>query len=82
MSNSTTIITDITTVIANGPQGNTSALAIAASGKIMDYKGNCNLILLKAKEMKYLLTMIVADTDSNQDATNLGLLNGILSDLS
>lgn len=80
MANSTHIITDITTVITNGPNAATQALANVASGQIMDYEGNCNLILLKAQEMQVLLTAIIGDTDAS-DATNLGLLNGILNDL-
>lgn len=76
MPASTHVITDITSVITNGPNGATQALANAPSGYIMDYQGNCNLLLTKMQEVSILLAEIVADTDST-DATNLTLLNNI-----
>ena len=80
MANSTQIITDLTTVISNGPNAATQALAITASGQIMDYSGNVQLLLLKAQEMKQLIAAVIADTDAS-DATNLGLLQGVQNDL-
>jgi hypothetical protein len=80
MTNSTQIITDLTSVITNGPNAATSALANVASGAIMDYAGNVNLLLLKAQEMQVLITAVIADTDAS-DTTNLNLLNGVKNDL-
>lgn len=82
MANSTTIITDITSVITNGAKGNTPAQSIAPSGYIMDYPGNVNLCLTKFKEIKALMKLILANTDQTQDSTNYTLLNNIYSDLS
>ncbi len=76
MPASTHVIADITTVITNGPNAATQALANVASGVIMDYNGNTNLLLLKMQEISILLAAIVGDTDAS-DGTNLTLLNNI-----
>ena len=80
MANSTHIITDLTTVITNGPNAATQALANTASGVLMDYSGNVNLLLLKAQEMAQLIAAVIGDTDAS-DAANLALLQGVQSDL-
>ena len=81
MAFSQQILTDITSVINNGPQGNTPALAIAASGYIMDYPGMTKSIKLHFQEAKRQLQLVIDDTDTNQDSTNLTLLQNILNDL-
>jgi len=73
------IITQINTVISNGPTAATTTKANAAAGKIMDYPGNCKLVLLKLQECKNLVTDIVADTDAADPS--LTTLNAILTDL-
>lgn len=73
------IITNINTVISNGPTAATTVKANAAAGKIMDYPGNCKLVLLKLQECKNLVTDLVADTDASDPS--LTTLNSILSDL-
>jgi hypothetical protein len=85
MAKSTNFINDLTTAITNGPQGTTLANAIAAAGPIMDYKGNCQLALLKMKGASNLLggdTFIKGSlkqvTDAG-DTTNLGLINGLIA---
>jgi hypothetical protein len=80
MTNSTTMITDITTVITNGPNSATQALTNAASGVLMDYNGNLNLALTKLQELQQLLVAIIGDTAAS-DGTNLALLNGIQNNL-
>ncbi len=64
MSNSTAIITDLTTVAAAAPSAASKAAAIAAAGPIGDLVGNINVALLKAQELKLLLTAIKASSDS------------------
>lgn len=82
---SSNMIGDIGTVITNGPSSSASnttlANAIAAAGPIMDYKGNCNLLLLNLKAAKNQLGRLIAVTDST-DSTNLTYLKGVLSCLS
>ena len=78
MAASNILIANMTTVITNGPSTTTIANAIAPAGYIMDYVGNCNLVLTKFKEAVRLLTSIVSDTDAT-DSTNLGLLNGLIA---
>lgn len=80
MANSTQMITDISTVITNGPNAATQALANVASGEIMDYPGNLNVALLKMQELQQLLTAIIGDTDAS-DAANLALLTKINNNL-
>jgi hypothetical protein len=55
MAASTTIITDLTTADTTGPSATTLANSNSAAGPIMDVRGNINLALLKAKELKELL---------------------------
>lgn len=81
MANSTTIITDLGTVITNGPSASTSAAAISASGNIQDYQGNVKLLQLKAQEMAVLIKAVLAVTDVATDGTNRTLLLNIQSDL-
>jgi hypothetical protein len=72
---STQVITDITTVISTGPSNATTALAIVASGIIMDYPGNCKLLKLKFQEARNLVNKILTDTDAND--ASLGTLQSI-----
>ena len=80
MANSTHMITDVTTVITNGPNTATQNLANVSSGQIMDYPGNVNLCLTKLQELNLLLAAIIGDTDAS-DATNLALLQGVFNNL-
>ena len=73
---STTLITDIGTVLTNGPSSVTQVNSIAAAGRIMDYIGNCHLCRLKLRESAALLTLVIGDTAAG-DTTNLNLLTGI-----
>ena len=81
MANSTTIITDLGTVITNGPSSVTTANAIAAAGPIQDYLGNVKLLQLKAQEMAVLIVSVLAVTDAGTDSTNRNLLLGVQNDL-
>lgn len=81
MAPSTQLITDIGTVISNGPSTATQAASIAAAGPIQDYIGNTKQMLLKLQEAKQLAVLIISDTDAASDATNLGLLQGITGSL-
>ena len=78
---STALITNTKSVISNGPNAATKALAIAQGGPIMDYAGNCNLLLTKLQECEVLIGKIIQDTDAT-DATNLGLLQNVQASLS
>ena len=81
MANSTTIITDLGTVVTNGPSSVTAANANAAAGPIMDYLGNVKLLQLKAQEMAVLIVSVLAVTDAGTDSTNRNLLLAIQSDM-
>jgi len=74
MANSSAIITDLGTVITNGPSASTTAAAISASGNIQDYPGNCKLLQLKAQEMAVLMARVVAVTDPGTDSANYAKL--------
>lgn len=79
------IITNINTVIANGPSAATQAnankgnLGSASGSYIMDYQALCKLALLKLQETKNLVTAIIATTDAGD--ASLTTLNTINSDL-
>jgi hypothetical protein len=77
---STTLITDLTTVINNGPSTVTQTNSIAAAGRIMDYIGNCNLCRLKLKESQVLIGYVIGDTDAGDGS--LSTLNNIQTALS
>lgn len=64
MAASTQIITDLGTADTTGPNATSLANSNAAAGPIQDLKGNINLALLKAKELKTLLTAINSDLDA------------------
>lgn len=105
MANSTTIITDLGSVITNGPSSTTQANAINPAGAsatggagnfvsgsgnyasgtyyggVMDYVGNVNLALAKARELAVLIQKILVNTDFPTDTTNNQLLSKILNDL-
>ena len=57
MANSTAIVTDLTTVSSN-ISATQAARCIAAAGPILDPNGVVNLLILKAQEMKALLTYL------------------------
>jgi hypothetical protein len=80
VANSTTMITDVTTVLTNGPNAATQALCNAASGVIMDYVGNVTEVLLELQQMSQRMNMIIADTDVS-DAANLALLQKVANNL-
>lgn len=70
---STTLLTDMATVITNGPSAASLALAIAPAGPIMDYAGMCHMIRRKLQEAKLLFNAIDPVTDAS-DATNKALV--------
>lgn len=80
MAFSTAVITDMSSVITNGPSTATLSNSIAPSGAIMDYAGQCKLVKLKCQEISVLLGKIVAQTDPGSDATNLALLQKVQND--
>jgi hypothetical protein len=84
-------IADMKTVIANGPQGATTANAIRPAGEIIGYPDCCNLVLLKLNEALVLLggkytgagtgpLGIKQDTDAGDGS--LTQLNNLISTLS
>lgn len=77
MPKSTAMVTDITSVITNGPAAATTAKAIAAAGPIMDYPGVCKQVLLTMEEAAIALAAVKVDTDSGDG--NLTLINGLLA---
>jgi hypothetical protein len=78
---STTYITDITSVITNGPNAATIAKAIAAAGPITDYVGMCYSVRTKLRQMNNLLTLMGTVTSASDDSTNKGLLADIVTGL-
>ena len=78
-------LTDTQLVITNGPNAATQLKATggptASSGVIMDYIGNCNLVLLKLKEAKVILTALNTLTDAGTDAANKTLIANLLLSL-
>lgn len=80
MAASTTVIANTKTVISNGPNAASLALAARAQGPIMDYQGNMNALLLHFEEADVLLKSIKTDTDSG-DTANLALINKVLAAL-
>lgn len=78
-SASTSAIVDITTVLSNGPTAATKVLAIAASGAIQDYVGNCEILQTKLKNAAQLLTMVLLVTDGSDG--QLSNLQGCLAAL-
>lgn len=75
------LITDLTTVIANGPSAVTTANACAPAGPIEDYLGMTQNALLKAQELKVVVAQLISNTDATTDAANLALLNAVNADL-
>lgn len=80
MPASTAMITDITSVITNGPAAVTLANCIAAAGPIMDYRAQTNSTLLRFDRLVTLLNQIKTDTASG-DTANLALINKALAAL-
>lgn len=79
MPASTNLIGDMGSVVTNGPNAATIALAIAPAGPIMDYPGNTNLMLLNFKEASNLLTAVKGVTDAGDG--NLTNINAVLAAL-
>src|ERR1035437_5054988 len=77
MPATTAMRTNINTVLTNGPNAATLALASAAAGPIMDYIGNTQLVKLRVDEISITATPLKTDTDAG-DTANLAFLNGIL----
>lgn len=71
----TTAVTDLGTLITNGPSAPTAAKAIAAAGPIIDYKGCLQLVQLKLKEAWLQLHQLAGVTDQSGDAANYALIN-------
>ena len=80
MTNSTALITDMQTAITTGPSAASTALAIAASGQIMDLPGTLQIIQLKLKEAAVLLTAVLANDIDGSDGIKAGLtsVNNVL----
>lgn len=76
---STNIIGDINSVITNGPSATTKSNSLAAAGPINDYVGNCYASLVKAEEASKLANLVYGVTNASDDATNRGLLAGIIA---
>lgn len=64
MSASTTLLTDMATIVALTPTAASTAAAIAAAGPIMDLPGNLKLAQAKLQEAKLLLVACDVDVDS------------------
>ena len=85
---STTLITNMNTVIANGPSAATLALANAQAGPITDYVGMTKSVLLNLREANVKLNGaaalegLLAITDPTSDAANYTLLSNVLASLS
>lgn len=78
MAASTTLITNVQSVISAGPTAATLAKATNPTGPIMGYADNCNAALLKLKEAKVLLNQIITDTDA-ADPSLVSLQNVVQS---
>lgn len=74
MSASTTIITDLTSAITTGPSATSLTNAVTAANKMQDLKGNYDLLLTKAKELKFLIGEVIAVLDAG-DGTKTTLQN-------
>ncbi len=75
-SPSTQLVTDLATVVTNGPTAATITLATRAAGPIMGYPDNVRVCKRKLQEVNSLLSPIITDTDST-DSANLALLQNI-----
>lgn len=77
-SPSTTMRTDMTTVITAGPSVLSQTAANAAAGPIQDYVGNSRLVRRKLEEAFVLLTALKVNTNGSDDSSNLTLINNLL----
>lgn len=64
MPASTTVIADLKTANTTGPNATSLANALDPTKKIMDLKGNIDLAVLKAIELKTLLTELNTAVDA------------------
>jgi hypothetical protein len=75
MSATTAMLTDIGTVITNGPGATTIATVTAAAGPNFDYKGMIELIKLKAQDLSVMISAVKSATDgSDSNLTNINKL--------
>lgn len=79
---STTLITNVTTVLSNGPSSVTKANAIAQAGPILGYPDLTQSALLALQEANVKITALLAATDASSDAANYTLLSNVLASLS
>lgn len=70
------VVTDMASIISNGPSVTTENNSIDPAGPIMDYPGNCFLVKLKLQEAAVLVTILVSVT-ATDDSTNKTLLQNI-----
>lgn len=79
------IITNINTVISNGPTAATAKNAangnlVTVGSYIMGYVDVCNLVKTKLQECKNLVAALIADTDaSDPSLTTLDTINSDLT---
>lgn len=64
MSASVQILTDLQSMITTGPNATSTANASDPTKKIQDLKGNLDLALTKAKELKFLLNEVDVAVDA------------------
>lgn len=75
-----TTLTALKAIRTAGPNSASLAKAITPAGPIMDYQGNVNSIILEMQTAFIMLNTVKSVTDSS-DATNLGLINDLLTAL-
>jgi hypothetical protein len=81
MANSTAMITDMTSVATNGPSSTTTANAIAPAGPIEDYPGMVQNVITDLSDLKTKMSLLITNTDSGSDSTNLALLQKVFNNL-
>lgn len=77
------VLTDMTALFirvqaGTGMGATTKAAIINPAGPLMDYVGNVSLLRKMLQEVQVLVTLLYGVTDSTTDATNYGLLGGLL----
>lgn len=65
------LLADLNSVVALTPTAATNVLANAAAGPINDVNGNLNVCLIKAKELKQLITSVTAGVDGSDPIKTL-----------
>jgi hypothetical protein len=82
MPKSTSMLADVTSVVTNGPNAATQALAIAAGGPIMDYTGNVRNVRRMIEEALVVLggsTLKGIKAVLDGADPNLTLVNGLIA---